>query len=74
MKQGYLVFDYESGRYDFEYGIETYYGGFHCGDCLEAYINDKWEHTRFEYSHSEKEWYLVGFSDVSLSGLLVRVE
>lgn len=72
MKQGILVFDCISGRYDFEYGIEQYYGGFHCGECLEIYYQGEWKQTRIEYANDE--WYLIGFFDLSLSGLLVRVD
>ena len=31
MKQGALIFDKESGRYDIRFGLDDYNGGLHCG-------------------------------------------
>ena len=30
MKQGALIFDKESGRYDIRFGLNDYHGGLHC--------------------------------------------
>lgn len=35
------------------------YKEFHCGDCFEIKIGNKFIPTRFEYSHSKGCWYLV---------------
>ena len=32
MKQGALIFDKESGRYNIRFGLNDYYGGLHCGE------------------------------------------
>lgn len=71
LKEGVLIYDQLSERYDIRYGQEEYYGGLHCGDCFEVLIRDEWKPTRIEMS---KEWYLVGIDkDISLSGLKVRI-
>ena len=32
--------------------------GFHCGECLEVKVDDKWVKTRMEMD-SDRNWYLV---------------
>ena len=39
MKQGALIFDERSDRYDIRFDLADYYGGLHCGDCL-LYTSD----------------------------------
>ena len=34
MKQGALIFDKDSGRYDIRFGLNDYHGGLHCGNVL----------------------------------------
>lgn len=34
MKQGALIFDERTDRYDIRFGLGDYYGGLHCGDTL----------------------------------------
>ncbi|EOS35054.1 hypothetical protein C808_04833 [Lachnospiraceae bacterium M18-1] len=34
-REGALFYDKESGRYDIRFGLDSYYGGLHCGDCFD---------------------------------------
>lgn len=68
-KQGALIYDEESGRYDIRYGLEDYYGGLHCGEPFDVLVGGKWKPTRIEMG---TDWYLVGVRTPSLSGLRVR--
>lgn len=36
--------------------------GFHCGECMEVLVDNKWVHTRMEmdWSREGNFWYLVG--------------
>ena len=70
IKPGTLVYDKESGRYDIRSGLNEYYGGLHCGDCMEVFVRGKWKPTRMEYGDN---WYLVGIRAADLSGLRVRI-
>lgn len=70
MKSGILFFDDETERFDFEYSLGEFYGGFHCGESLEIEINDEWVSTSFEFF---EDWFLVGFPDITLDGLCCRV-
>ena len=55
MKQGVLVYDQQSDRMDVRFGLEDYYGGLHCGTCMDVKIGSKWKPTRIEYNWGEKE-------------------
>ena len=55
--EGTLFFDPESGRYDIRFGMDSFYGGLHCGECFEVKINNTW----------------VPVSIAKLSGLTVRM-
>ena len=35
--QGTLIYDKKTERFDIRYDLTTYYGGLHCGDCLDVY-------------------------------------
>ena len=70
MKQGTLIFDETDGRYDIRFGVDDYYGGLHCGECMEVSIGGKWQPTRIEM---DEDWYLVGIRADGLSGLRVRI-
>ena len=70
MKQGSLVFDEYSGRYDIRFDLEDYYGGLHCGETFEVMVNGTWQPTRIEYGEN---WYLIGIRVNDLSGLRVRI-
>lgn len=69
MRQGALVYDKDSGRYDIRFGLTDYYGGLHCGANFEVFANGRWIPTRIEKS---MEWYLVGIKASVLDGLRVR--
>ena len=70
MKQGALIFDKHTERYDIRFGLDEYYGGLHCGECLDVMIGGKWQPTRIEMAAG---WYLVGIQTNDLSGLRVRI-
>lgn len=61
-----------SGRYETETGYE-----YSCGSTIEALVEDDWHdvpywvQTRIEASNGQ--YYLVGFRDVPLDGLQVRI-
>ena len=75
MKQGVLVYDQQSDRMDVRFGLEDYYGGLHCGTCMDVKIGSKWKSTWIEYNWGEKEgWYLVDVPVESLVGLTVRMD
>ena len=69
-RKGNLFYDKESGRYDIRFGMESYYGGLHCGECFEVKINDVWVPVRIEM---DEDWYLVGLPLKRLDGLTVRM-
>ena len=65
MKQGALIFDEQTDRYDIRFDLADYYGGLHCGECFDVMIGGKWRPTRIEMADS---WYLVGIrADLRLS-------
>ena len=72
MKQGALIFDETTDRYDIRFDLADYYGGLHCGDCFDGMIGGKWKPTRIEMN-MEQEWYLVGVRAEDLNGLRVRL-
>ena len=68
---GKLFYDTHEGRLNISFEDGTYSGGLRCGDGLEfrtvdfskSRLGDEvWVHTRIEYDHKEKEWYLDGIS------------
>lgn len=67
--QGTLIYDKKSERFDIRYDLTTYYGGLHCGDCLDVFVNGRWVPTRIEMSD---KWYLVGIDTEDIAGLRVR--
>lgn len=40
-RTGALVFDELTDRYDIRFDLNAYYGGLHCGDCLEVFVRGK---------------------------------
>ena len=70
MKQGALIYDENADRYDIRFGLEDYYGGLHCGTCMDVLVKNKWIPTRIEKS---ADWYLIGIKTPSLQGLRVRL-
>ncbi len=70
MKQGALIYDSYTGRYDIRFDVDDYYGGLHCGQCLDVMHRGRWIPTRIEMAD---EWYLVGIKVHDLRGLRVRI-
>ena len=52
---GTLIYDPSMGRYDIRFGIESYYGGLHCGDCFDVKVRDVWIPVRIEMDCSDVE-------------------
>ena len=69
MKQGVLVYDQKSERMDVRFGLEDYYGGLHCGTCMDVFVNNRWKPTRIEYGWDERGWYLVAGSSGVTAGV-----
>ena len=69
-KTGALIFDEQTDRYDIRFDLADYYGGLHCGECMEVFAGGKWKPTRIEYGEN---WYLVGIRAEDLNGLRVRI-
>ena len=65
-----MVYDERQGRVDIRFGLEEYYGGLHCGECFDILVDGEWKSTRIE---KDSEWFLVGFSEISLLGLRARI-
>ena len=70
MKKGALVYDENQDRIDIRFSLNSYYGGLHCGEAIDVYINGRWIPTRIEKA---QDWYLVGIITRSLPGLIVRI-
>jgi hypothetical protein len=49
MKQGALIFDERSDRYDIRFDLADYYGGLHCGETFDVMVGGRWKPTRIEY-------------------------
>ena len=56
--QGRLGYNTENERYGLLVSDLWENNGFHCGECLEVMVDDKWVATRLEMS-AEQKWYLV---------------
>ena len=46
MKQGALIFDERSDRYDIRFDLADYYGGLHCGETFDVMVGGRWKPTR----------------------------
>ena len=57
MKQGALIFDEQTDRYDIRFDLADYYGGLHCGETFDVMVGGRWRPTRIEMAEN---WYLVG--------------
>ena len=53
---GTLIYDPAMGRYDIRFGIESYYGGLHCGECFDAKVRDVWIPVRIEMTRTGILW------------------
>ena len=47
-REGALFYDKESRRYDIRFGIDSVYGGLHCGDCFDLKVDNAWVPARIE--------------------------
>lgn len=84
MKQGVLFYNHKLKRLDFEYEKGVFYGGLHCGQGFDAYLdqnptpwgerNFKWEHVRVEYDHQNNLWYMPQHPLVDLVGVEIKME
>ena len=72
MKEGFLSYDENIGRYDVVFMDGSRHGGLYCGDTFEVFRKNSWVSTRIEYSASGM-WYLAGLDrKLILNGLRVR--
>ena len=55
---GRLGYNSENGRYGLLISDLWEHTGFHCGECLEVKVDDKWVKTRMEMD-IDRNWYLV---------------
>ena len=71
MKQGTLVYDHATDRYDIRFDLDCYYGGLALrGMASMSWSGAKWKPTRIEMA---ADWYLVGIRTDDLQGLRVRM-
>lgn len=68
-KIGVLIYN-EDGRMDIRFSLVEYYGGLHCGTCMDVLICEEWISTRIEKGD---DWYLVGIKTERLEGLVVKI-
>ena len=61
MKQGTLVYDHATDRYDIRFDLDCYYGGLHCGECFDVMVRGKWKPTRIEMA---ADWYLKNLNAI----------
>ena len=66
-----LIYDTLTERLDILHKDGSTYGGLHCGDRIDVYINGKWEKSRIEKG---EDWLIVGlFAEGQIpEGLLVK--
>lgn len=69
-RQGTLIYSEKTGRFNIRFDLNDYYGGLHCGECMDVMIDGRWKPTRIEYAD---DWYLVGVVTESLEGLIVQI-
>lgn len=70
MKQGIMEYDKKLDRYKIYFGKNEFSDGLHCGSILMVLINGKWVKCHLEMN--KDKWYLVGFDDDHLDGLVVK--
>ena len=56
--EGRLGYNSENGRYGLLVSDLWEHIGFHCGECLEVKVDEKWVKTRMEMD-IDRNWYLV---------------
>ena len=57
--EGRLGYNSDNDRYGLLVSDLWEHIGFHCGECLEVKVDDKWVKTRMEMN-IDRKWYLVG--------------
>ena len=70
MRQGALIYDENQDRIDIRFDLDDYYGGLHCGETFDVFIDGEWVSTRIEKS---SDWFLIGIRTDSLLGLQARI-
>ena len=70
MREGNLFYDRACDRYNIRFGLASFYGGLHCGECFDVRVKDAWIPVRIEMAD---DWYLVGLPHARLDGLRVRI-
>lgn len=58
--QGRLGYNSTNNRYGLLVSDLWENVGFHCGECLEVFVDDTWVQTRMEFLWQRQEGYLVG--------------
>ena len=71
-KEGILYYNKFIERYDICFDVGDLFGGLHCGDCFEVYIDGKWIQTSIEMAASGK-WYLTDVTTEKINGLKARI-
>ena len=65
MKQGTLVYDHATDRYDIRFDLDCYYGGLHCGECShDAILPQLCPSLRSEQALVKGEQRLVDLEDI----------
>ncbi len=41
MRQGVLVYDMKNGRMGIRFSTDGYYGGLHCGETMDVFMNNR---------------------------------
>ena len=59
MREGILGYHQENDRYGLLSSDLWVHTGFHCGERIEVFVDDKWISSRMEMN-PRREWYLVG--------------
>lgn len=70
MQEGKMFYNRQLDRMDIRFKNGSTYGGLHCGETMDAKINDIWVPTRIEMS---RDWYLIGLKGLELDGMTVRI-
>ena len=51
---GRLIWNHD--RPDIAFDTGALYGGLHCGDCFQCWVDERWLNVRLEYAH---DWVLL---------------
>lgn len=49
MKQGALIFDEQTDRYDIRFDLADYYGGLHCGETFDVMVGGRWRRPAWKW-------------------------